>query len=111
MSRQREAFIEDIVLAIDKIGNYTSEMGDVEDLKEDQAVFEAVLFNLENIGEAAKNLSEEFKSRTDIEWGEIAGFRDMIVHQYFRADPDIVWDIIVNELPQVKEEVDGEVSS
>lgn len=59
---------------------------------------------MENIGEAVKNLPDDFKEDSDLEWSDIAGFRDMIVHQYFNADPEIVWDIVQNELSELKEE-------
>ena len=104
MPRRHEAYVEDILLAIERIESYTEKL-DFEEFRKDEKSVDAVLFNLENIGEAAKNLPEDFKEETDIEWSDIAGFRDFIVHQYFRADPEIIWDIIENEIPKLKEEL------
>lgn len=64
---------------------------------------DAVINNLENIGEAAKNIPQDFKEENDeVEWEDVAGFRDVLVHQYFRADEEIVWDIVKNELSFLK---------
>ena len=66
----------------------------------DEQAFEAVLKNLEVIGEAAKRLPSESKdSHPEIAWRDIAGLRDIIVHEYFGLDLDIVWDVIENRVP------------
>ncbi len=59
-----------------------------------------MLKNLEVIGEAAKRLSPEIKeSHPEIAWRDIAGLRDIIVHEYFGLDLDIVWDVVENRVP------------
>ena len=63
--------------------------------------------SFEIIGEAAKNLSPEFrKTHTDIEWKKISGMRDKIIHQYFNVDYELIWDVIKNKLPEIKEKIE-----
>ncbi len=62
--------------------------------------------SLEIIGEAVKNLSNDFKkAHKGIEWKKIAGLRDKIIHYYFGVNWDILWDVIKNHLPKLKEQV------
>ncbi|MGA2316422.1 MAG: DUF86 domain-containing protein [Thermodesulfobacteriota bacterium] len=64
--------------------------------------------SLEIIGEAVKNLPADFKKRyKDIEWKKIAGLRDKIIHYYFGVNWDILWDVIKNQLPKLKEQVEN----
>ncbi len=62
--------------------------------------------SLEIIGEAVKNLSSDFrKKHKNIEWKKIAGMRDKIIHFYFGVNWDIVWDVIENQLPDLKSKI------
>jgi len=62
--------------------------------------------SFEIIGEAVKNLSSDFRIKhNNIEWKKISGMRDKIIHQYFNVDYELLWDVIRNKLPQIKEEV------
>jgi uncharacterized protein with HEPN domain len=62
--------------------------------------------SLEIIGEAVKNLSNDFKkSHKGIEWKKIAGLRDKMIHDYFGVNWDIVWDVIKNQIPRLKGQV------
>ena len=61
----------------------------------------------EIIGEATKNLSQEFKERfNDIEWRDIVDFRNLLIHEYFGVDIDIVWNTIHEDLPKLKSVID-----
>lgn len=104
MPRRHETYLEDILLCIERVERYTEKVS-FDDFRDEEKTLDAVLFNLENIGEASKNLSDDFKKNSAIDWSDVAGFRDFIVHQYFRADPEIIWDIVENELPGIKEEI------
>lgn len=105
MSRQPDLYFNDIRDSIERIEDYTEEY-DLE-LGQDNILTDAVIRNLEIIGEAVKNLPQEVKDeRPGVEWREIAGFRDVLVHQYFRVNPDIVVDIVDNKLPELKEELE-----
>jgi len=62
--------------------------------------------SLEIIGEAAKRVPEEFKKEhLDADWKAMAGMRDRLIHGYFDVDYEIVWDVIDNELPILKEQL------
>lgn len=104
MSRQHDLYFNDIVDSIERIEAYNDEY-DLS-LGEDNILTDAVIRNLEVIGEAVKNLPEEVKKdRPEVEWREIAGFRDVLIHQYFKVNSDIIVDIVENKLPELKEEI------
>jgi len=72
----------------------------------DELLKRASARSLEIIGEAAKNISTEFKKRhAGIEWKKLAGLRDKIIHGYFGVNWDIVWDVIKNKMPELKKGV------
>ena len=72
----------------------------------DDLVIDAVARNLEIIGEAARQLPEEFKQiHTQIPWNQIAGLRNRIVHDYFGLDLEIIWEIIQHDLPELEKQV------
>lgn len=97
--------LEDIMLAIQKISRYTSQM-DHEAFLADELVIDGVARNLEIIGEATRQLPEEFKQdNTQIHWSQIAGLRNQIVHDYFGLDLEIIWEIIVHDLPELEKQV------
>src|ERR1044072_277857 len=83
--------LEDIMLAIQKIGRYTSQM-DHDLFLSDELVIDGVARNLEIIGEAARQLPEDFRrTHSQIPWTQIAGLRNRIVHDYFGLDLQIIW--------------------
>lgn len=63
----------------------------------------ACIKQLEIIGEASNHISKEMKSTfSEIEWQQIAGMRNVFIHEYFGVDINLVWDIIMNDLPLLK---------
>jgi len=87
--------------AINRIISYTQGIS-FSEFKGDNKTQDAVLRNLEVLGEASKNMPDEFTSRyPDIPWREMAGTRDRLIHHYFGVNLDVVWGIVENELPQV----------
>ena len=63
----------------------------------------ASIKQIEIIGEAAKNLSDETKQNyPTIEWREISGLRNILVHEYFGVDIDLIWQIIQTDIPNLK---------
>jgi len=95
------AFLLDIQEAIQRIGAYTAEIKYSEFL-DDQKTQDAVIRNLEIIGEAAKNLSAHVRTaHPDIPWKEMGGVRDRLIHAYFGVNLDIVWQIVTAELPSM----------
>jgi uncharacterized protein with HEPN domain len=62
----------------------------------------AILHQITIIGEATKRLSQEFRQQhSGIPWRDIAGMRDVIVHEYDQVDLDVVWDVVQNKLPEL----------
>lgn len=79
---------------------------DKEDLLKDEVLKRAFVRSLEIIGEAAKKLPEDFRKKYgQIDWRAIAGTRDKLIHDYFGIDYDIVWDIVLNEIPELKDQI------
>jgi uncharacterized protein with HEPN domain len=65
-----------------------------------------VIRNLEVIGEAVKNVPESIRTaHPKVPWKRIAGLRDILIHEYFGVDTEIVWDIVQNHLPELVEQV------
>lgn len=78
----------------------------MEELLNNPVIQRATVRSLEIIGEAVKNLSNEFKKdNPQIEWKEIAGMRDRLIHRYFTIDWDIVYEVITERLLELKETV------
>jgi uncharacterized protein with HEPN domain len=74
---------------------------------ENEILIRAVSRSFEIIGEATKNLSKEFKKKNvEIEWKKIAGFRDKLIHYYFGINWDIVWSVIKDKLPTLKDQIE-----
>jgi uncharacterized protein with HEPN domain len=67
---------------------------------------DAVIRNFEIIGEAVKKIPEEIKNKyANVEWKEAAGFRDVLIHDYFGIDIEAVWDTVRNNIPPFKKEI------
>ncbi len=97
--REDTAIIQDMKEAIDRIMSYTSEM-EYDSFLQDNKTQDAVIRNIEILGEASKSLSNETREKyPHIPWKDIAGTRDMLIHDYFGVNIDIVWDIVKNEIP------------
>lgn len=103
--RYWKLFAEDILESIEKIENYIGNMH-YEDFENDNLKIDAVVRNFEIIGEATKNISEDIKNKyKNINWKGIIGLRNRIIHDYFGVDLKIIWFIIQNELPKLKEQI------
>lgn len=101
--RSLSLIIEDIWESIEKIERYTKGMT-LESFQSDEKTTDAVVRNLEIIGEAAGRLPEDFIDRnSEIEWIKIVGLRNRIVHEYFGVDLQIIWQILKKDLPAFKE--------
>lgn len=76
------------------------------DFKRDYKTVDAVIRNFEIIGEAAKNVPHSVKKKfMDVPWDEMYLLRNKISHEYFGVDYEIIWDIIVNYLPENKKQI------
>lgn len=107
MSRDWRLYWEDILTACRKIGRFVSGM-DKDAFLRDERTYDAVLRNLEVIGEAAKRLPEDIRRAVPmIEWRKIAGLRDIIAHGYFGVDHDILWNVVADKVPELLREMES----
>lgn len=104
MPRDGAVFLDDIVEACQKIGRYTAEMT-LEGFRQDEKTIDAVVRNLEIVGEAAKSLPEGLRNAITMDWKRIAGLRDVLIHAYFGIDVDIIWDIVQSKVPELRRQV------
>ncbi len=73
---------------------------------------DAVIRNLEIIGEAVKNISHVTREQhPDIPWKQLAGLRDILIHQYFGIDLDTIWLVVENRLPVLSEQIQSIIDS
>lgn len=101
--RSPKIFIKDILTFFKRIEIYTKNFN-FEDFQGNQMVIDAVVRNLEIIGEASNNIPKAIKEKYDsISWSEMIGLRNITAHKYFELDLTIIWDIIKKDIPKTKE--------
>jgi len=99
-------FIEHILDSINAIENFSMNLNR-EELTSNRLKQSAIIREIEIIGEAVKNISENIKNKhKEIEWKDIVGTRDKMIHHYFGVDLNIVWDIIKKDLPKLKKQIE-----
>jgi uncharacterized protein with HEPN domain len=95
-----------IIRCIDKILSYVDDV-DQEAFEQNEMLQDAIIKNLEIIGEAATKISKDLKSDTDhIQWRQIESLRHRLVHDYYQIDLVIVWNTIHNRLPLLRDDID-----
>ncbi|MCL6103845.1 MAG: DUF86 domain-containing protein [Bacteroidetes bacterium] len=95
------AYIEHILLSISKIDAFTVSMTR-SDFEQNEMVQDAVIRNIEIIGEVSKRVSNDLKTTYfDVPWREMAGMRDKLIHDYMGVDVDVVWKTIKVDIPQL----------
>lgn len=105
-TRNDELFLYDIVECCGKIENYLEGISK-ENFLQNQMLQDAIVRNIEIIGEASKNISEEIReSNTQIEWRNITRMRDKIVHHYFRLNLETVWQTATEDISKLKPEIE-----
>ena len=105
MPRDYKVQLEDILEAAGKIRRYTLGLSR-EMFSADEKTLDAVIRNLEIVGEATKGVPDEIRlQHPEIDWTKIAGLRDILIHAYFGIDVEIIWDIIQTKLPVLEEQI------
>lgn len=104
--RTAEILLQDMRIALERVLDYTQGMG-FKDFEEDTMRVDAVVRNLEIVGEAVRRLPEDFKeSHSEILWYRIAGMRNRIVHDYFGIDNGIIWEVVQTDVPKLLKEIE-----
>ena len=102
MSRDSRLFLEDILSTVADLRSYVAG-ATRSTLDNDAKTRDAVIRCLEVIGEAVKRLPQDSLSKyPDVDWAGFARMRDILSHQYFGVDLDIVWDVIEKEIPLIE---------
>ncbi|KAF0218063.1 MAG: hypothetical protein FD174_3083 [Geobacteraceae bacterium] len=112
--RNWRLFLLDIRESASRVLEYAGSMSREEFLGDSKTV-DAVIRNLAIIGEAAKKVPADIRRRYPaVEWKKMAGLRDIVVHDYFGIDEDIIWDVVSVKMPELLQQIEwltGELSS
>ncbi|MFH1453922.1 MAG: DUF86 domain-containing protein [Armatimonadota bacterium] len=102
-----DVFLRHILEEIKFLTKQTREIS-FDEFTKDEVLKRASTRSIEIIGEAVKNLSDDFKNKIkgDAHWRRIAGMRDKLIHHYFGVNWDIVWSVIKDKLPQLKKDIE-----
>jgi uncharacterized protein with HEPN domain len=105
MPRDYKVYLEDIIEAIERIRDYTNGLS-FETFINDLKTVDAVNRNFGIIGEAVNKIPEEIKANyPNIDWYGIVGLRNILIHDYFKVDLEIIWDVIENKLSPLEKQV------
>ncbi len=100
VKREFILYMEDMLQSIERIEEYLGEL-DFRKFKMNYLVVDAIIRNLEIIGEASKNVPKNIQEKyPEIPWNKMYGLRNLIAHEYFGIDYEMIWEISKNNLPQ-----------
>jgi uncharacterized protein with HEPN domain len=100
--RDVRLFLNDMLEAIGKIERYIAVLS-FEQFERNDMVIDAVVRNLEIIGEAARNIPPDLRNKyLAVDWTRVVGFRNIVIHEYFDVDLEIVWVIATQRLAELK---------
>lgn len=99
-NREYILYLEDMLQSMKRIEEYLDEL-DFKEFKRNYMVVDATIRNFEVIGEASKNIPSEIQARyPEIPWKKMYGLRNLITHEYFGIDYEMIWEIAKRNLPQ-----------
>jgi uncharacterized protein with HEPN domain len=108
--RDWRLFLMDIHESALRVVEYAGAMSK-DEIFDDSKSVDAVMRNLAIIGEAAKKIPADVRRRyPSVEWKKMAGLRDIVVHDYFGIDEDIIWDVVTVRIPELKRQIRSMVS-
>ena len=103
--RDIKLYINDIISAISKIEKYTKNIS-FSKFSQDDKTIDAVIRNIEIIGEASKNIPKEIQDKNiDIPWRMISSMRNKVAQEYFGVDVDILWKTIKEDIIELKKKI------
>ena len=109
--RRDEEYLEDIHEAMGRIVSYTENLSK-DTFSDDPKTQDAVVRNIEIIGEASKMIGDDIRNRyLSIPWRDMAGIRDKLIHHYFGIDYEIVWRIVKDEIPVILPQISNIIDS
>lgn len=105
MKKDPKIFLAHILDSILLVEEYSAHLTQSQ-FHKNRALQDAIIRRLEIIGEAVKNLPTAFKMQhSDIPWRQIAGMRDVLIHEYFAVDLSLTWKVVKQELPLIKKKL------
>ena len=111
MKRDIRTYLDDIIESTEHIILYTTNKSQ-HDYENDDLLHDGILRRLEIIGEAVRHIPHEFRETyPDINWKEIAGLRDVLIHEYFGVNDERIWKTIKEDIPTLKEQIEKLLSS
>lgn len=103
--REYQLYIQDIFDSIEKIETYITGVS-FEKFEKDDKTIDAVVRNIEIIGEAARNIPKELADKApEIPWRRMSDTRNRVLHEYFGVNLEILWQTITEDLPPLKEQI------
>ena len=106
-----EDYLGHIIEAIARASSYIRPIPNIEAFEQNQQVQDAVVRNIEIIGEAVRNIDRVAPGYTgqhpEIPWAQMRGMRNVVIHQYFAVDLKVLWTTTTDDLPRLKGQIDG----